>query len=126
VCPPSPPFPGQSCSPDGENCSYPGGPGQCGGEDCSCVGGIWECSGGGLCPPPSCPASPPGNGDSCNQFGSICDYPINGNVCSTWECDCYGQGGASGNWNCYETNCGWDAGGSSSGGGWADAGSFGD
>jgi hypothetical protein len=45
----------------------------------------------------------------------VCDYPIENNVCNTWECDCY----PSGSWGCYETNCGGvDAGaGSSSSGG---------
>ena len=121
VCPSAPPPPGSACSPDGESCSYPSGPGGCGSEDCSCYGGTWQCTGTG-CPPPSCPSSPPGNGDSCNQYGSICDYPINSNVCSTWECDCFGPG----YWSCYETNCGWDGGaGSSSSGGWIDAGAWG-
>jgi hypothetical protein len=56
---------------------------------------------------------PPGNYDVCNQYGSVCDYPIENNVCGTWECDCY----SGSNWNCYETNCyGVDAGSGSSGG----------
>jgi hypothetical protein len=106
-CPPYPPAPGDTCSANGENCGYAGqGGGACGGEDCTCENGYWACLGQG-CPPPSCPPAPPGNGDSCYGIGSVCDYPINNNVCSTWECDCY----PSGTYSCYETNCyGYDGG----------------
>ncbi len=99
-CPGSPPPPGSQCFDDGLSCGW-GNSGGCGGEQCDCYAGYWECAIGG-CPPPSCPASPPGNGDACNQFDSTCDYPINNNVCSDWECVCY----PGGSWDCYETNCG--------------------
>jgi hypothetical protein len=103
---------------DGETCSYGDG---CDSEQCSCSNGYWECI-GVSCPPPSCPAAPPGNTDACSEIGSLCDYPIDNNVCSTWECDCYPDG----IWSCYETNCGgFDGGSGSSSGGFADAGSFG-
>ncbi|HEY5243679.1 MAG TPA: hypothetical protein VIJ22_19495 [Polyangiaceae bacterium] len=109
-CPGAPPPPGAACSGAGV-CYYGEG---CGSEQCICTGQYWECS-GTSCPPPSCPAEPPGNESACNsEVGSLCDYPIENNVCSTWECDCY-----SGDlWNCYETNCygGVDAGSGSSGG----------
>ncbi len=111
-CPAGPPNPGEACSFDGQSCSYGNNGGQCGGEDCTCENGTWACAGQG-CPPPECPPAPPGNGDSCYGIGSICDYPINNNVCSTWECDCY----PSGVYSCYETNCGGQDAGSSSDGG---------
>jgi hypothetical protein len=100
-CPPNPPYPGETCSVPGQSCGWATSGGGCGGEDCTCEGGYWQCS-GSVCPPPSCPPAPPGNGDSCYGIGSVCDYPINNNVCSTWECDCY----PSGVYSCYETNCG--------------------
>jgi hypothetical protein len=84
-------------------CDYGSG---CDSEECFCSGGTWECE-GTSCPPSSCPSAPPGNNDACSQLGSVCDYPIENNVCNTWECDCY----PGGSWGCYETNCGgFDAG----------------
>jgi hypothetical protein len=109
LCPPEPPGPGATCE-DGLTCSYGEG---CDSEECFCTGGYWECE-GTSCPPSSCPPAPPGNDTACVGIGSVCDYPIENNVCSTWECDCY----PSGIYDCYETDCfGADAGvGNSSGG----------
>jgi hypothetical protein len=108
VCPSEPPGPGATCD-DGMTCNYGSG---CDNEQCSCTGGYWECE-GTSCPPSSCPSEPPGNNDACSSgVGSVCDYPIENNVCNTWECDCY----PSGTWSCYETDCyGVDAGAGSSG-----------
>lgn len=105
-CPPAPPPPGTACSDEGLSCGWGNNGGGCGGEQCDCYAGYWECS-ISTCPPPTCPAEPPGNQDACNQFGSVCDYPINNNVCSDWECACY----PSGVWDCYETDCGGQDGG---------------
>jgi len=117
VCPVNPPGPGATCV-DGTTCDYGN---DCDSEECFCTNGYWECE-GTVCPPPppppppSCPSEPPGNYDACAEIDSLCDYPIENNVCNTWECDCY----PSGTWNCYETNCngfGVDAGAGGSSGG---------
>jgi hypothetical protein len=120
ICPPQPPGPGDTCD-DGLSCGYGDG---CDSEQCFCTGGYWECE-GTSCPPSSCPSEPPGNYQECSQLGSLCDYPIENNVCNTWECEC----DPSGTWGCYETNCyGVDAGSpgsSSSGGSSSSSGGFG-
>jgi hypothetical protein len=99
-CPVNPPGPGDTCSDYGLSCAWGQG---CGSEQCTCDGQYWECSGIGCPPPPppTCPGAPPGNGQACGQPGIICDYPINNNVCSDWECYCN-----PGNYySCYETDC---------------------
>ena len=69
---------------------------------CYCVSttDMWHCT-SSTCGGPPCPAIPPVSYTACNPSHPLCDYPVVGGVCGTYECSC----SVYGSWDCYQTDC---------------------